>query len=92
MNEKLKQELLSMREKDVSTRKKLSDSGELTYDSYHLEMKKVHENNNLRMKAIVDEHGWPKESSVGVEGAEAAWLIVQHAVLDPEFQKNALAL
>lgn len=91
MNEKLRKELLSMREKDISTRQRLADSGELEHDHYHPEMKKVHEANNSRIKEIINENGWPLESMVGEDGAEAAWLIVQHAILEPEFQKNCVS-
>lgn len=92
MNESLRKELLEMKERDVSTRSMLVDSGELHQDGYHPLMKAVHEENNLRIKQIISEYGWPKESDVGEDGAEAAWLIVQHAVLEPEFQTQCVAL
>jgi len=91
MNEKLRTELLSMRERDISTRKKLADSGELGHDKYHLEMKKVHRDNTFQIKRIIQNIGWPVESIVGEDGAEAAWLIVQHAILEPEFQKRCVS-
>jgi len=92
MNEKLRIELLSMREKDISTRGKLADSGQLEHDKYHPEMKKVHESNNSRIKEIITNIGWPTESIVKEDGADAAWLIVQHAILEPEFQKECVNL
>jgi len=92
MNEKLRKELLSMREKDISTRQRLVDHGELEHDSYHPEMRKVHEENNSRIKEIINENGWPLASVVGEDGAEATWLIVQHAILEPEFQKACVGL
>ncbi len=90
MNQKLRTELLSMREKDLSTRKKLADRGELEHDNYHPEMRKIHQDNNSRIKEIITDIGWPMKSVVGDDGAEAAWLIVQHAILEPEFQKECL--
>lgn len=45
-----------------------------------------------RLKAIIDEHGWPTIDLVGKEGEDAAWLIAQHADLDPQFQQQALEL
>jgi hypothetical protein len=45
-----------------------------------------------RLKEIIDEHGWPTYDLVGEEGEEAAWVIAQHADLDPEFQQQALEL
>ena len=45
-----------------------------------------------RLKEIIDEHGWPTYDLVGEKGEEAAWVIAQHADLDPEFQQQALEL
>jgi hypothetical protein len=45
-----------------------------------------------RLKEIIDEHGWPTYDLVGKKGEDAAWVITQHADLDPEFQQQALML
>ena len=90
--EALRRELLEMKERDDSTRAILAAKGELDDEAYHPVMKAVHEENNRRMKEIIREIGWPLESEVGEDGSEAAWLIVQHAVLEPEFQEECLAL
>ena len=92
MNDALRSELLAMREKDISTRASLVERGELGDNEYHPEMKLVHEENNKRIIEIVKKYGWPLESEVGEDGAEAAWLIVQHAVLEPEFQEQCIGL
>jgi len=44
------------------------------------------------LKAHVAEHGWPTVSEVGPRSANAAWLIAQHADMDPAFQLHALQL
>jgi len=44
------------------------------------------------MKHIIAQHGWPGERLVGSMGAQAAWLLVQHADHDREFQKQCHAL
>ncbi len=44
----------------------------------------------LRLQQIVRVHGWPGRSLVGDDGAEAAWLILQHA--DLELQTLCLPL
>ena len=31
------------------------------------------------LSAVIEDHGWPGLRSVGVEGADAAWLLAQHA-------------
>lgn len=45
-----------------------------------------------RLKEIIEEHGWPTYDLVGKQGEDAAWVIAQHADLDPEFQEQALEL
>ena len=44
------------------------------------------------MKAIVSAFGWPLKRMVGSDGARAAWLLVQHADHDVEFQHKCLEL
>jgi hypothetical protein len=48
--------------------------------------------NTDRLRAIIAEHGWPGRALVGDDGAEAAWLIAQHADHQLDFQREALAL
>ena len=43
-----------------------------------------------RLKEIVSQYGWPGRSLVGADGAEAAWLLVQHA--PSPFMKHCLPL
>jgi hypothetical protein len=45
-----------------------------------------------RMKEIVAKHGWPGHRLIGEDGANAAWLLVQHADAELAFQKQCLAL
>ena len=45
-----------------------------------------------RLKQIVAEVGWPGISMVGEDGAQAAWLLVQHADQDRAYQREILAL
>jgi hypothetical protein len=40
------------------------------------------------MKKIIAKHGWPGEKLVGLLGVQAAWLLVQHADHDRQFQKQ----
>ena len=42
------------------------------------------------LKGVIAKHGWPGQSLVGIEGAHAAWLLVQHADQDRAFQKQCL--
>ncbi|MDA0337177.1 MAG: hypothetical protein O2782_18600 [bacterium] len=45
-----------------------------------------------RMKVIVAEVGWPTITMVGTDGAFDAWLLVQEADNEPEFQTHCLQL
>ena len=44
------------------------------------------------IRQVIAEHGWPGRSDVGDDGAQAAWLLVQHADADPAFQRDCLGL
>src|SRR5262249_25407524 len=52
----------------------------------------VDRKNTAWLKGVVDKHGWPGKTLVGRDGAQAAWLLVQHADLDREVQKRCLPL
>ncbi len=44
------------------------------------------------LRGVIQEHGWPHHTMVGEDGAEAAWLLAQHADTDVELQRLCLAL
>jgi hypothetical protein len=52
----------------------------------------IDHHNTQKMKRIIAQYGWPGESLVGPVGAQAAWLLVQHADHDREFQKQCHGL
>ncbi len=90
-NEELRCELVAMAARDLQVREDLSRRG-VIYDGYHPEMEAIHVRNASRLKEILAEHGWPLATAVGDDAAEAAWLIVQHAIGDPPFQRQCLRL
>lgn len=55
-------------------------------------MAKIDADNTAWMKTVLDKHGWPGFSLVGEQGAQAAWLLVQHAAADVPFQRHCLDL
>lgn len=85
----VRDELLGMAQEDLRVRAALAASGEL-FGGYHPSMRAVHDANAARIGAIMDDHGWPGEPQVGARAAEAAWLIVQHAIAQPGLQRRAL--
>jgi hypothetical protein len=50
------------------------------------------EANTKWLKGVVEKHGWPGKSLAGADGAHDAWLLVQHADRDKQFQKKCLEL
>ena len=52
----------------------------------------VDADNTAWMKDLITRHGWPTRARVGEKGAGDAWLLVQHADHDVEFQELCLAL
>lgn len=84
-------ELIAMAEFDRTVADELAASGSL-YEGYHPRMVAIHENHASRLQAIITQIGWPTESVVGEPAAKAAWLIAQHAISRPEFQRSCLGL
>ena len=80
-----------MREEDLAVRERLLQAGQLE-DGYHAEMEAVHIRNAARMREILSQHDWPTRTLVGVDGEEAAWLVVMHAIGDPDLQRKSLAV
>lgn len=90
LDEDLRLELVAMRDEDVRVRSELAAANELG-GAYVPRMEAVHIKNAARLRELVERHGWPAEDVAGEDGAEAAWLIVQHAIGEPEFQRWALS-
>ena len=86
----LRRELLALAEEDGRVRAELVEEGTL-FDGYHPRMEAVHRRNAAYLRAVIDRHGWPGAALVGDDGAGAAWLIAQHAIGEPEFQRRCLA-
>jgi hypothetical protein len=91
LNEEVRRELLDMRAEDIRVRRELEEAGELG-SRYIPRMEEVHVRNAARLRELLTMHGWPDESIAGNDGAEAAWLIVQHAIGEPELQRRALRM
>ena len=87
----IRHELLALAEEDLRVRRELAADGSL-FEGYHPRMRAIHDAHANRLGEILDALGWPGVSQVGTEGAEAAWLIVQHAIAQPAFQRRALEL
>jgi hypothetical protein len=91
INEALRRALIAMRDEDLSVREELLEAGRLG-GRYVPRMEEVHRGNAARLREIIAQHGWPTQDITGEDGAQAAWLVVQHAVGEPEFQRAVLGL
>jgi hypothetical protein len=84
-------ELLAMAAEDARVRSQLASNGEL-FDGYHPRMAQVHCENARRLARVLATRGWPGRTLVGEEAAAAAWLVLQHAIGDPELQRRSVAV
>lgn len=85
----LREELLSLARQDGAVRTQLVDDGTL-FGGYNSLMAVVHRRNASRLESIVAAHGWPGRSLVGEDGADAAWLVLKHAIASPDLQRRLL--
>jgi hypothetical protein len=84
-------ELIAMAEEDQRVRAELLAEGVL-FDGYQPRMAEVHQRNAQRLAAIMRDVGWPGRSVVGTRAADAAWLVLQHAIGDPSVMRRGLEL
>jgi hypothetical protein len=90
-NAPLRSELLEMQRADFELRDQLATDGTL-WGGYNERMATLHRRHNQRLRDILSEYGWPASTLVGQDGAEAAWLLLQHAILDPGLMREAVKL
>lgn len=90
LNRPLRDELLARMEKDQDIRQRAMAAGNPLPKPLIDELRRIDHDNTEWMKSVLAKHGWPGKSMVGVDGAKAAWLFVQHADMDKPFQKGAI--
>ena len=91
MDRKLAAKIISLKNADLALRDKLVKTGELG-NGYNEEMRAMHNSNAAALQEIIAVIGYPSIAKVGKEASDAAWLVIQHAVEQPEFMKNCLNL
>jgi len=83
--------IIELKEKDLELRDRLIQNGQLN-DGYHAEMAKLHTKNAGLLNEIIDSIGYPTIDKVGKEASEAAWLVIQHSIGQPQFMKKCAKL
>jgi len=87
-----REKLIAAARHDLEVRAQLASNGAL-FDGYHPEMEAVHIDNARLLQAAIEAiGGWPVRSRFGDDGSAAAFMIAQHAISLPTFQRNALTL
>ncbi len=92
MNEALQAALLEMRARDQRARLELPPRDHADFPTARDALLSLDAAHTAQMKAWIARHGWLGFETVGRDGATAAWLIVQHADADREFQQACLEL
>ena len=87
----VRRRLLAMRGQDEHVRAQLMEQGALDA-GYHALMEQVHRANAAGLLAVIQTHGWPTERMVRTDGAEAAWLIAQHSIGQPDLMRRFRSL
>ena len=82
MNEELRAELLRRVAADQEARHARDAAATAAADGGNLPW----------FKQVLADVGWPGKSLVGEDGAQAAWLLAQHASRDLSFQRRCLGL
>lgn len=89
-NPELRSELLDLVAVDQKLRHKVIHN--MDDQELRAQIREVDQKNTARLREIVAEYGWPGNSRIGVDGVNAAWLIIQHADHSLDFQKECLEL
>lgn len=84
---RIAKEIIQMAKVDQKIRKSY-----LKNPSLFKELERVDNLSLKKMKEIVKKFGWPTVSLVGKKASRLAWLLIQHADKDVDFQKHCLEL
>lgn len=90
-NEKIAEKIIELKNADLELRDKLVQSGQLG-NGYNEEMADLHRRNAQLLDEIIDIIGYPTIDKIGKEASEAAWLIIQHSIGEPDFMKKSAEL
>jgi len=90
-NKSIAEKIIELKNADLTLRDKFVQSGKLS-EGYNEQMKELHNENAKILNDIIDAFGYPTIDKVGKEANEAAWLVIQHSIGQPEFMKKCAKL
>ncbi|MDQ6900633.1 MAG: hypothetical protein M3072_14200 [Candidatus Dormibacteraeota bacterium] len=82
LDEDLREELLRPVARDQEVRNRIIElglGGSPEADAVAQEVEDIDRENTDWLRGVVESQGWPRSSKVGRAGANAAWLLAQHA-------------
>lgn len=77
------QKIIHLKTADLELRDKLIQNKQLG-EGYNKEMEALHNNNAKIPSEIIDAIGYPTKDKVGKTACEAAWLVIQHSIGNPD--------
>lgn len=87
MYQDIAQKIIELKNADFELRKKLIQNGKLS-EGYNPEMEKLHNKNAKELEVIISQIGYPSIDKVGEEASQSAWIIIQHAIAQPDFMRK----
>ncbi len=85
--ETIAKKIIQLSNDDLKLRDELAQRGELN-EGYNKKMEELHNRNAKVLDEIIDKLGYPTIDKVGKQANEASWLIIQHAIAQPNFMKK----
>ena len=84
-------EIMELKNADLDFRDRLIKKKQLG-QGYNEEMAILHNRNAGILNGIIATIGYPTVDKVGKQATEAAWLIIQHSIGNPDFMKKCVKL
>jgi len=83
--------IIDLKNADLKLRDKLIQNKQLG-EGYNEEMRQLHNKNAALLNEIINTIGYPTIDKVGKAANEAAWLVIQHSIEQPDFMKKCAKL
>jgi hypothetical protein len=83
--------IIDLKVRDLQLRDELISAGKIS-DGYDPAMEELHNINAKILNDLIERIGYPTTDKVGKEASEAAWLVIQHAIGQPDFMRRCREL